>query len=84
LEALVNAFCHSRAKRIDFELEYGESDLRLRVRDNYRKPDLALLCDMEKGIHHEMQGFLATAESRPAGYRQLSLARKCAGVPELR
>ncbi len=33
-EALVNAFCHSRAKRVEFELEYAESDLRMRVRDN--------------------------------------------------
>jgi PAS domain S-box-containing protein len=32
-EALVNAFCHSRAKRVEFELEYT-SDLRMRVRDN--------------------------------------------------
>jgi signal transduction histidine kinase len=33
-EALVNAICHSGAKRVDLELEYAESDLRLRVRDN--------------------------------------------------
>jgi PAS domain S-box-containing protein len=33
-EALVNAFSHSRARRIEFELEYAESDLRMRVRDN--------------------------------------------------
>jgi len=33
-EALVNAFSHSRAKRIEFELEYAENDLRMRVRDN--------------------------------------------------
>ena len=33
-EALVNAFRHSRAKRVDFELEYADSDLRMRVRDN--------------------------------------------------
>ena len=33
-EALFNAFCHSRAKRVEFELEYAESDLRMRVRDN--------------------------------------------------
>jgi signal transduction histidine kinase len=35
-EALVNAFNHSRAKRIEFELEYAENDLRMRVRDNGR------------------------------------------------
>ena len=33
-EALVNAFCHSRAKRVVFELDYATSDLRMRVRDN--------------------------------------------------
>ena len=33
-EALVNAFRHSGAKRVDFELEYADRDLRLRVRDN--------------------------------------------------
>jgi len=33
-EALVNAFCHSGAKRVEFELEYADSDLCLRVRDN--------------------------------------------------
>lgn len=38
-EALVNAFCHSQAKRVEFELEYAESDLRMRVRDNGRGID---------------------------------------------
>lgn len=33
-EALVNAFRHSGAKRVDFELEYTDSDLHIRVRDN--------------------------------------------------
>ena len=33
-EALVNAFCHSGARRIDFELEYTDSNLNMRVRDN--------------------------------------------------
>jgi PAS domain S-box-containing protein len=33
-EALVNAFCHSGAKRIDLELEYNDSNLTIRVRDN--------------------------------------------------
>jgi PAS domain S-box-containing protein len=33
-EALVNAFCHSLAKCVEFELEYAEDDLRMRVRDN--------------------------------------------------
>ncbi len=33
-EALVNAFCHSRAKRVEFELEYADTELRMRIRDN--------------------------------------------------
>lgn len=33
-EALVNAFRHARAKSVEFELEYADSDLRIRVRDN--------------------------------------------------
>ena len=33
-EALMNAFCHSRANSVELELEYADSDLRMRVRDN--------------------------------------------------
>jgi signal transduction histidine kinase len=33
-EALLNAFCHSRAKGIELSLEYAESALFLRLRDN--------------------------------------------------
>ena len=33
-EALLNAFCHSRAKRVEFELEYADQGLQMRVRDN--------------------------------------------------
>ena len=33
-EALVNAFCHSQAKRVEFELEYSDTDLHMRVRDD--------------------------------------------------
>jgi signal transduction histidine kinase len=33
-EALVNAFCHSGAKRIELELEYSDSELYVRIRDN--------------------------------------------------
>ena len=33
-EALLNAFCHSRARRVECELEYADSDLRMRVWDN--------------------------------------------------
>jgi PAS domain S-box-containing protein len=33
-EALLNAFCHSRAKRVEFELEYADQGLQMKVRDN--------------------------------------------------
>jgi PAS domain S-box-containing protein len=45
-EALVNAFRHSGAKRVDLELEYSDSDLRMRIRDNGRGIDPQVL---EKG-----------------------------------
>ena len=33
-EALINAFSHSQAQRIELEIEYAEDDLRMRIRDN--------------------------------------------------
>jgi len=33
-EALINAFRHSRATRVEVDLEYADSDLRMKVRDN--------------------------------------------------
>jgi len=33
-EALVNAFCHSRAQQVELELEYTERELRMRVCDD--------------------------------------------------
>jgi signal transduction histidine kinase len=33
-EALVNAFCHSQAKGVKFELEYADHELRMRISDN--------------------------------------------------
>jgi PAS domain S-box-containing protein len=42
-EALVNAFCHSRAKRVEFDLEYADIELRLRVRDDGCGIDLQTL-----------------------------------------
>jgi signal transduction histidine kinase len=42
-EALVNAFSHSRAKCVEFELEYSESGLSMRIRDNGCGMDAAVL-----------------------------------------
>jgi signal transduction histidine kinase len=33
-EALVNAFCHSGAKRVELQLEYSDSELKMRIRDD--------------------------------------------------
>jgi signal transduction histidine kinase len=33
-EALINAFSHSQAQRIELEIEYADDDLRMRIRDN--------------------------------------------------
>jgi PAS domain S-box-containing protein len=33
-EALINAFCHSGARHVEFELEYADSALHMRVRDD--------------------------------------------------
>lgn len=33
-EALINAFLHSKAKRVEFELEYSDAQLRMLVRDD--------------------------------------------------
>jgi PAS domain S-box-containing protein len=48
-EALVNAFCHSRAKRVEFELEYGDRDLRMWIRDNGTGIDPQVLRDGREG-----------------------------------
>jgi signal transduction histidine kinase len=45
-EALVNAFCHSGAKRVELELEYSDKDWRMRIRDDGRGIDPQVL---EKG-----------------------------------
>jgi len=54
-EALVNAFCHSGAKRVDCELEYTDSGLRMRVRDNGRGIDPQVL-DAGREGHWGLRG----------------------------
>jgi signal transduction histidine kinase len=52
-EALVNAFCHSGAKRIELELEYSDSELYVRIRDNGCGIDQQMLekgCDGHWGL----------------------------------
>jgi signal transduction histidine kinase len=39
-EALRNAFSHVQARRIDLEIHYAESELRLRIRDDWKTHEL--------------------------------------------
>jgi FixJ family two-component response regulator len=48
-EALLNAFCHSRAKRVEFELEYADRELQMRVCDDGIGIDPQLLRDGREG-----------------------------------
>ena len=48
-EALLNAFCHSGAKHVEFELEYVDRELQMRVRDDGIGIDPQLLRDGRKG-----------------------------------
>jgi PAS domain S-box-containing protein len=48
-EALMNAFCHSRAASVDLELEYADNELRVFVRDNGCGIDPQVLQEGRKG-----------------------------------
>ena len=48
-EALLNAFCHSGAKRVEVELEYGDQNLHMRVRDNGAGIDQQVLRNGREG-----------------------------------
>jgi signal transduction histidine kinase/ligand-binding sensor domain-containing protein len=61
-EALVNAFCHSQARNIEAELEYGTAELRILVRDNGRGLDPQVLRSGREG-HWGLPGMRERAES---------------------
>lgn len=54
-EAIRNAFCHAQAKVVEAEITYGESLLRLRVRDNGKGIDPAIARDASAG-HYGLPG----------------------------
>lgn len=60
-EALVNAFSHSKAKKIEAELEYGPSELRVLIRDNGRGIDPEVLKRGREG-HWGLPGMRERAE----------------------
>ena len=61
-EALRNAFKHSGAKRIELEIRYGERELRLRIRDDGRGIDPAVLAQDRPARHWGLSGMRERAK----------------------
>ncbi len=76
-EALVNAFCHSRASSIEIELHYAARQLRIVVRDNGCGIDLESLRQGREG-HWGLRGMRERAES--IGGRITVWSRPAAGT----
>jgi signal transduction histidine kinase/ligand-binding sensor domain-containing protein len=55
-EAVRNAFRHAQAARIEVEIQYGERQFRLRVRDNGKGIDSAILDAGGRTGHHGLPG----------------------------
>jgi signal transduction histidine kinase len=72
-EALVNAFRHSNAKRIEIELRYGSSELRMLVRDNGCGIDPQVLKSGRQG-HWGLVGMRERAERIGARFKVWSSA----------
>jgi FixJ family two-component response regulator len=69
-EALLNAFCHSGAKRVEVELEYADQNLQMRVRDNGTGIDPYVLRNGREG-HWGLAGMRERAE-RIGGFLKIS------------
>ena len=69
-EALLNAFCHSRAKHVEFQLEYADRELQMRVRDDGIGIDPQVLRDGREG-HWGLAGMRERAE-RIGGFLNIS------------
>src|SRR5258705_7389567 len=72
-EALVNAFRHSNAQRIEMELRYGSSELRMLVRDNGCGIDSQIL-KSGRGGHWGLPGMRERAERIGARFKVWSSA----------
>jgi len=70
-EALINAFRHSRASKIEIVLEYGSKQLRILVRDNGRGIDPQVLRSGRDG-HWGLPGMRGRAEEIGARLKVLS------------
>ena len=55
-EALRNAFRHSRATRVEVEIRYDNEQFRLRIRDDGKGIDPALLSDQGREGHYGLRG----------------------------
>ena len=69
-EALVNAFRHSGARRVELELEYTDSDLRMLVRDNGCGIDPQVVSAGREG-HFGLEGMRERA-TRVGGFLNIS------------
>src|SRR5215470_10355738 len=69
-EALLNAFCHSGGKRVEFQLEYADRQLQMRVRDNGTGIDPQVLRNGREG-HWGLAGMQERA-SRIGGLLKIS------------
>jgi PAS domain S-box-containing protein len=61
-EALRNAFRHAQARRIEVEIQYGDRQFRLRVRDNGKGIDPKVLSEGGRAGHHGLPGMQERAK----------------------
>jgi signal transduction histidine kinase len=61
-EALRNAFRHSRAKRVEVEIRYDNEQFRLRIRDDGKGIDPALLSGEGREGHYGLSGMRERAK----------------------
>ena len=76
-EALRNAFRHSRAGRVEVEIRYDNEQFRLRIRDDGKGIDPALLSDQGPEGHFGLRGMRGTrlTDRRPPGGMERSGCR---------
>jgi signal transduction histidine kinase/ligand-binding sensor domain-containing protein len=61
-EAVRNAFGHAQAERIEVEIQYGQRQLRLRVRDDGKGIDPKVLSEGGRAGHHGLPGMQERAK----------------------
>ena len=81
-EALRNAFLHARARRIEVEIQYGERQLQVRVRDDGIGIDPSMV-DKGRSGHYGLPGMRERAE-RIGGQLSVWSGRGAGAEVELR